>query len=56
MVEHLVKEMKREMNAEARVIATGGLAPRFAPAISCIDESEPWLTLEGLRLIAERNL
>ena len=56
MVEHLVTEMKREMNTKARVIATGGLAPRFAPTISCIDESEPWLTLEGLRLIAERNL
>jgi type III pantothenate kinase len=37
------------------VIATGGLAERIAPAIPSIDTLEPWLTLEGLRIIAEKN-
>jgi type III pantothenate kinase len=55
MVEHLVGEMRRELGRKARVLATGGMAQRLAPAIPCIDETEPWLTLEGLRLIAEKN-
>lgn len=55
LVEHLSSEMQREMESDARVIATGGLAERIAPAIPSIDTLEPWLTLEGLRIIAEKN-
>jgi type III pantothenate kinase len=37
------------------VIATGGLAAPIAAATDCIDHVEPYLTLEGLRLLYERN-
>jgi type III pantothenate kinase len=37
------------------VIATGGLAPLISAETDIIDAVEPWLTLEGLRLIWEMN-
>ncbi len=40
----------------ATTIATGGLAPVVIPHCATIDRHEPWLTLEGLRLVFERNV
>ena len=42
-------------DADARSIATGGLAPLFAGATDVIDQVDPDLTLWGLRLIYRRN-
>src|SRR5512134_1038721 len=39
----------------ATAIATGGLAPVVIPHCTTIDRHEPWLTLEGLRLVFEKN-
>ena len=36
------------------MIATGGLATVVAPHCDTVDRVEPWLTLEGLRLIWQR--
>ena len=36
-------------------VATGGLAPVVIPHCTTVDHHEPWLTLEGLRLVYERN-
>jgi len=55
LVEGLIRRLRSELASEARVIATGGLSQIFAPLTDQIDVVEPWLTLEGLRLIAERN-
>ena len=41
---------------EATTVATGGLAPVVIPHCQTIEHHEPWLTLEGLRLVHERNL
>ena len=38
-----------------KVVATGGLAPLFSEGTLVIEQIEPDLTLEGLRLLAERN-
>ncbi|HEX3539001.1 MAG TPA: type III pantothenate kinase [Acidimicrobiales bacterium] len=38
------------------VVATGGLAGLIAPLTESIDHHEPWLTLNGLRIIFERNV
>ena len=38
-----------------KVIATGGLAPLVAEGTMVIEQIEPDLTLDGLRLLAERN-
>ena len=37
------------------VIATGGLAPLVIEESRTVTEHDPWLTLEGLRLVYERN-
>jgi type III pantothenate kinase len=55
-VEGIVRRIKQEMNAPVlKVIATGGLAPLIAGETDCIDEVNPMLTLEGLRIIYDRN-
>lgn len=54
-VEGIVARMRRELDMSARVVATGGLAVVIAPATKAIDVVEPMLTLEGLRIIYERN-
>ena len=54
-VEGIVSRMRRELDMSARVVATGGVAGVIAPATKAIDVVEPMLTLEGLRIIYERN-
>lgn len=54
-VDGIVSRMRRELGTNARVVATGGLAVIIAPATKSIDLVEPMLTLEGLRIIYERN-
>ena len=36
-------------------VATGGLAPVVAPETSLIEHVDPDLTLQGLRIVWERN-
>ena len=55
LTEGLIRRLRGELGGQARVIATGGLAEIIAPLTEQIEVVEPWLTLEGLRLIAERN-
>jgi len=54
-VDGIVSRMKQELGSNAKVVATGGLAVIIAPAAKSIDLVEPMLTLEGLRIIYERN-
>ncbi|HEY5674418.1 MAG TPA: type III pantothenate kinase [Malonomonas sp.] len=55
LVEGIVSRMKKELPENARVIATGGLAGPIAEATDSIDQVEPFLTLEGLRILYQRN-
>ena len=55
LVDGLVGRFRAELGEDAGVIATGGLAGVVAPHCLTIDRVEPWLTLEGLRLIWLRN-
>jgi type III pantothenate kinase len=54
-VDRIVEEIRRELGAEARAIATGGLADIIAPHSRTIELVDPWLTLEGLRLVWDLN-
>jgi type III pantothenate kinase len=55
-VDGLCQKIKGELGAEATVVATGGLAELIAPYSESVDHVEPWLTLEGLRVVFERNM
>jgi type III pantothenate kinase len=56
-VDGIVGRIRDELGApDATVIATGGLAPVVIPHCRTIDHLEPWLTLEGLRLVYEKNI
>ena len=54
-VDGIVKRIRGEIGDTAPVIATGGLAELIAPHAETIDTVDPLLTLEGLRLVWDRN-
>jgi type III pantothenate kinase len=55
LVEGIIDRMKRELRADPPVIATGGLARAVASETSKIHVIDENLTLDGLRIIYERN-
>jgi type III pantothenate kinase len=55
LVDGVLEKMIAEMASRPHVIATGGLAPVIAGASKFIEKIDETLTLDGLRLIYERN-
>jgi type III pantothenate kinase len=55
MVEGLVARIQAEFGAKLKVIATGGLAPLLAEGTTAIERIDSDITLDGLRMLAERN-
>jgi type III pantothenate kinase len=55
LTDGMVERLSSEMGGDVTVIATGGLAAVVARESGTIERVEPDLTLEGLRLIYERN-
>ncbi|MBW1985586.1 MAG: type III pantothenate kinase [Deltaproteobacteria bacterium] len=53
LVDGIVYRMKKEMGSDPKVIATGGLAVLLSNVSKTIEDVEPDLTLNGLRIIAD---
>ncbi len=55
LVEGIISRIKKEVNRELYVIATGGLAALIASECPLIDAVDEYLTLNGLKIIFDRN-
>ncbi|MGH2740288.1 MAG: type III pantothenate kinase, partial [Actinomycetota bacterium] len=55
LVDGVVERIAKELGSPT-VVATGGLAPKVIGECTSIDHHEPWLTLEGLRLVFDKNV
>lgn len=55
MVESIIRRFRSELPGPPEIVATGGQAEIIAPLTDCFTEIDPWLNLEGLRLVSERN-
>jgi type III pantothenate kinase len=54
-IDGIVGRIRSQIGESARVVATGGLAGLIAPHSETIELVDPDLTLDGLRLVWERN-
>ena len=54
-VDGIVGRIREELGVDAQTVATGGLADLIAPHAATLDRIDPFLTLDGLRLVWERN-
>jgi type III pantothenate kinase len=55
MVDSIVRRMQQEAKVRCKVVATGGFLSLITQASETIKKADPFLTLEGLRLLAELN-
>ncbi|MBA2298627.1 MAG: type III pantothenate kinase [Actinobacteria bacterium] len=54
-VDGIVDRIREELGVDAQTVATGGLADLIAPHARTLDRVDPFLTLDGLRLVWLRN-
>ncbi|TFG71384.1 MAG: type III pantothenate kinase [Anaerolineales bacterium] len=56
LVEGMLDRFAQELNFAGRIVATGGFSAVIAPLTHKFALVDPLLTLDGIRLIAEKNL
>lgn len=55
MVDSLIEGVFKELGATCTVVATGGHAEILATHSKIVKKIDPWLSLEGMRIIYEKN-
>ena len=55
LVDSMILRIREELGSESKVVATGGLARRIATESHEIGQVAPFLTLDGLRILFEKN-
>jgi type III pantothenate kinase len=54
-VDGIVERIRGELGVDAQTVATGGLADLIVPHARTLERIDPFLTLEGLRVVWDRN-
>jgi type III pantothenate kinase len=54
-VDGIVDRIRGELGVDAQTVATGGLADLIVPHARTLETIDPFLTLEGVRIVWERN-
>lgn len=55
LVSNIIAMLKQELGLECKVITTGGFASTILDEIAAVDSHEPYLVLDGLRILYEKN-
>lgn len=55
MIDTLLRGVFKELGGACRVVATGGHAETLIAQSTIVKEADPWLALDGMRIIYERN-
>ena len=55
MIDSIVSRMQKEIGKPAQVIGTGGLLNVLIQEVRSIQTIDPFLTLEGLKILYDRN-
>jgi type III pantothenate kinase len=55
LVEGMVERFRKELGEEMKVIATGGLSELVSKETKIIQHVAPWLTLDGLKMLYDKN-
>jgi type III pantothenate kinase len=55
LISNIIQEISKELGEGIKIVATGSFASQIYPDISSIEYLEPFLVLEGLKIIHDRN-
>jgi type III pantothenate kinase len=55
LITNIINEISKELGENIKIIATGSFASQIYPDLMSIEYLEPFLVLEGLRIIHDRN-
>jgi type III pantothenate kinase len=55
LVSNIIREISKELGENIKVVATGSFASQIYPDLKIISDLDPYLVLEGLRIIHDRN-